>query len=158
MSRFAAVEKTDKWFLPGGCQCPGQPHENGDWIEMRVELGADDILTLSELNNIGAVMFLAREWNLLDDDGQPAELTRENVGRMWADLFDDFEVWSNGRDEVPEQRDGNGKITQAHEPAREGHVRAVTAPNGSGGRSGTGTPATAPRNRAERRAARSTTS
>jgi hypothetical protein len=158
MSRFAAVEKTEKWFLPGGCQCDGQPHEDGDWILMRVELGADDVSAIAELNNVGAVLYLALEWNLLDADGTVPELSRENMGRLFADLFDDFETWSSGRAEVAEIRATDGSLIQAKQPAIEGHVRLVTAPNGSGGRSGIGTPATAPRNRAERRARRSSTS
>jgi hypothetical protein len=157
MSRFAAVEKTERWYLPGGCQCPGAPHEEGDWILIRVELGADDVSVIADLSNVDTLSFLARGWNLLDDDGKPAELDRANVGRLFADLYDDFETWTGGRPEVPERRDAKGKVVQARVPAIEGHVRLVTAPNGFGGRSGIGTPATAPRNRAERRQRRSST-
>ena len=158
MSRFASLAKTERWYLPDGCQCPGEPHSEGDWILMRTELGGDDMAALVELNNVGAVTYLAEDWNLLDDEGKAVELTRDSVGMLFADVFDAFELWSAGRPAKAAVLASDGTVLEPAQEAIEGHVRVVTAPNGSGGRSGTGTPATAPRNRAERRARRSSTS
>lgn len=38
MSRFANPVATDSLTLPGGCQCPGTPHESDVWV-YRTELG-----------------------------------------------------------------------------------------------------------------------
>jgi hypothetical protein len=145
MSRFANLEATRRWAFPGGCKCPGEPHEGGDWIRFRVELGAEDTTVLEAISTthesdsaraVPLVAFLARAWNLRDHtsgcatrepdepsdcdcEGVDAEVTRENIARIFADGLDQLGDWLDE------------------------NVRMVTVPNGSGGRSGTGTPATA---------------
>jgi hypothetical protein len=140
VSRFANPTRTERFTFPDGCGCPGTPHEQ-DWMALRTELGAEETAQLSMLPVLGAtagpraLAVLLTEWNLLDDDGQPAAPTPENVGRMWADLYsDELNAW----------------IDQ--------HVRMTSLPNGSGGRSPNGSSATASRGRRKPGPRSSTTS
>lgn len=145
MSRLADVAKAERFPLPGPCQCAGAVHPDGDWILVRTELGIDDASAVLELSPAEALADLALEWNLLDDDGRAIELTRDNVGKLFTDDIAAFF-----------SLEGEGDKAQLTGWFSE-HVRLVTAPNASGGRSGTGTPATALPNRAARRSRRSST-
>ena len=140
MSRFANPAKTERYQFPDGCKCPGTPHD-GDWMALRTELGAEDVAKLSVLSEFGAVGgaqalgILVVDWNLLDEEGQPAPCTPEYISRLWADLVSDhLNEWIDK------------------------HVRQTSLPNGSGGRSPNGSSATASRTRAPRSRASSTTS
>lgn len=140
MSRFANPTRTERFYFPDGCKCPGEPHEQ-DWMALRTELGAEETAQLSMLAAMGAaagprvLALLLVEWNLLDDDGRPAPATAEMVGRLWSDLYSDsLNRWIDK------------------------HVRLTSLPNGSGGRSPNGSSATAHQTRATRKRASSTTS
>lgn len=129
MSRFANPTRTERYYFPDGCKCPGEPHDQ-DWMALRTELGAEETAQLAMLQAFGsaagpkAVGILLTEWNLLDDDGSPAPATPEMVGRLWADLYSDsLNAWIDK------------------------HVRMTSLPNGSGGRSPNGSSATASRTR-----------
>jgi hypothetical protein len=134
VSRFANRAASAVLTLPGGCLCPGAPHES-DWIRLRTEAGAAETLAMAQLgSNIGAIQTLALEWNLLDDDGKPAELNAENVGRLFSENFDELDAWM------------------------EEHVKLGSLPKASAGPSSTGTPGSDTPNRATRRQRRSTRS
>lgn len=138
MSRFANPARTERFIFPDGCKCTGTPHEQ-DWMALRTELGAEDIAKLEAWSVLGAVggvlalSLLIREWNLLDDDGNEVPPSEENIKLLWSDLIgDELNDWIDK------------------------HVRKTSLPNGSGGRSASGSSATASRTRGKRRS--STTS
>lgn len=92
MSRFADPNATQRFDI-GACQCPGTPHES-DWIDLRSSMGAADTLAMAEANDSMAVLgLLIRDWNLLDNDGRPAEVNPENIGLLYGDVFADLDVW-----------------------------------------------------------------
>jgi hypothetical protein len=94
-SRFADPNRTD--VLPlGPCQCPGTPHEAGDQVVYRQELGAgemervgvwgwaatgyqyyDSAAARCKLIEIGVV-----RWNLLGPDGQAMDVTVANAALL----------------------------------------------------------------------------
>lgn len=113
MSRFADPKASARLVLAGGCQCPGEPHDE-DWIEIRTELGTSDVLVISEGNSVDALERLAVSWNLLDDDGSPAPVDRAHIERLYVDAFDQFDDWI------------------------EKNVKVKALPNGSGARSRNG--------------------
>lgn len=125
MSRFANPDATERLVL-GPCECPGTPHDE-DWMDLRSELGTQDVLAIAEVNGLGAMEFLIVRWNLLDNDGTDAPVDRAHIERLYADAFDQFNTWI------------------------EGHVRVATLPNGSGVRSVTGSRANAPHIRTTRK-------
>jgi hypothetical protein len=92
MSRFANPAATDLLTLPGGCQCPGEPH-GSDWIRMRTELGAHDYLRVRTEGSIVALLILAVEWNLLDHDGSTAPINLGTCGRLFDDNFEPMNEW-----------------------------------------------------------------
>lgn len=91
MSRFANPKATERFVL-GPCECPGEPHDD-DWINLRSELGADDVAKLVQGNSIDALELLAVEWNLLDHDGTVAPLDRAHIERLYADTFEKLDKW-----------------------------------------------------------------
>lgn len=125
MSRFANPEATERLVL-GPCECPGTPHTE-DWMDLRCELGTQDVLRISELNGLGAMELLIVRWNLLDNDGSAATVDRAHIERLYADAFDVLNEWI------------------------EGHVRFSTLPNASGARSLTGSRASASSTRTTRK-------
>ncbi len=80
MSRFADPRRTATLALPGGCQCPGSPHEDDEWT-YRTELGNSEILQAGARAMLpeGGVNVIAMQdvllevasvrWNLVDDAG-----------------------------------------------------------------------------------------
>lgn len=92
MSRFANPENTALLTLPGECQCPGKPHES-DWIKMRTSLGGRDVVRLAAGDSVAAIKLLATEWNLLDDDGQPAPLDAEHIELLFSENFHTVDDW-----------------------------------------------------------------
>lgn len=92
MSRFANPAATKRLVLDGGCQCPGTPHEE-DWMRLRTELGAAEVVRLAGGDSVAAMELLVVEWNLLDNDGQPAPLDREHFGGLYADNFSALDGW-----------------------------------------------------------------
>lgn len=91
MSRFAKKSVTGKLSL-GECQCPDAPHEE-DWIRLRSEIGAAEALEIGEWELPAVLGYLAVEWNLLDDDGEPAPLEQERIDLLFADEIAKFRVW-----------------------------------------------------------------
>jgi hypothetical protein len=86
MSRFADPNATKRMEL-GPCECPGSPHAEGDWIALRSDLGADDLVFLETAEPWDRMLRLVRGWNLIGDDGQVAPVTEDYLGRLYADLF-----------------------------------------------------------------------
>jgi hypothetical protein len=125
VSRFADPAATARLDL-GECQCPGTPHES-DWVDLRAELGAQDVLRMATGNSLDVLELLIVRWNLLDNDGSAATVDREHIERLYADTFDDLDKFI------------------------EAHVRLGTSlPNASGARSRTGTRASASRTQTTR--------
>lgn len=114
MSRFADPEATGRLDL-GACQCPGTPHSEGDWIELRTEIGAAELVRLQDGDSIDVLASLGVSWNLLDADGAKAPLDRDHIDRLFADTFGLLNDWT------------------------QKHVRQTTLPNGSAVRSRTST-------------------
>jgi len=140
VSRFANPTRTERYYFPDGCKCPGEPHEQ-DWVLCRTELGAEDVAQLNAWSGFGALggvmglTLLIKDWNLLGPDGEDMPVTPESIKLLWSDMASDhFEKW------------------------RDGHVRMTSLPNGSGGRSPNGSSATASPTRASRGRRSSTTS
>ena len=92
MSRFADREATGLLTLPGGCQCPGTPHAS-DWLRLRTELGAEEVVRLAKADSIGALGMLVVEWNLLDNDGTLAPLDRDHFQALFAENFGPLDEW-----------------------------------------------------------------
>lgn len=126
MSRFANPAATERFILPGGCQCPGSPHDE-DWMSVRTELGTADIVALERAESVDRLLLLVTEWNLLDEDGTAAVVDAEHVGLLFAESFDALGEW------VGE------------------HVRARTLPNASGAPSVSGSRASASSTRRSRK-------
>jgi hypothetical protein len=78
----------------GLCSCAGAPHAEGDWIELRTELGAGDMEPISG-GNIDALQHLIVGWNLLDNDGSKAPVDRVHIDRLFADTFEAFEKFTS---------------------------------------------------------------
>lgn len=87
MSRFADPSATDVLVLPGGCQCPGSPHDADEWT-YRTELGDSEQkraalagfdLATSKVDWIAAqdalIGVAGVSWNLVDEDGEPVPFT-----------------------------------------------------------------------------------
>lgn len=93
MSRFVNASATERIVL-GDCECPGKPHDE-DWIDLRSELGAQDILLLSAGSSIDALQILAVDWNLIDHDGTTARLDRDHLERLATDtpIFNKLAGW-----------------------------------------------------------------
>lgn len=93
MGRFTDLARTATLVLPGGCQCPGTPHEADEWtyrVEAsgtelrRARLGATDSAGRVDVA-LGEDILLAElslSWNLLDDEGAGVPLTRGAIGRL----------------------------------------------------------------------------
>jgi hypothetical protein len=94
MSRFADPTAVDRMVL-GSCQCPGKPHEE-DWIEMRVELGAQDVLNLLEGDSLRVLKLLIRDWNILDKHGNKPEVNDESIALLYSDTYDELDAWIEG--------------------------------------------------------------
>lgn len=93
MSRFANPQATKRFPL-GDCECPGTPHAEGDWLALRCEFGADDLLALEEATEAKDRMrLLVKDWNLIGDDGKVAPLTDEYIGRLYLDVFPALDKW-----------------------------------------------------------------
>ena len=91
MSRFADPSATDVLELPGGCQCPGSPHDADEWT-YRTELGDSEqkraALAGFELGSEKVDWIAAQDalivvagvrWNLVDEDGEPVPFTLNAV-------------------------------------------------------------------------------
>ena len=93
MSRFANPEATSRFPL-GPCDCPGTPHAEGDWLALRSELGAHDLVFLEETTDAYERMkFLVRDWNLIGDDGRVAPVNEDYLRRLYVDLFPAINAW-----------------------------------------------------------------
>lgn len=91
MSRFADPTATDVLVLPGGCQCPGSPHDADEWVyrtqlgdseQKRAalagfELGSDKVDWIAAQDAL--IIVAGVRWNLLDDGGEPVPFTLNNV-------------------------------------------------------------------------------
>ena len=88
MSRFADPRRTDTLALPGGCQCPGTPHERDEWV-YRTELGGSEyaraVASAKRGDEIDETAFqevllevASVSWNLTGDDG-PVPLTLDAI-------------------------------------------------------------------------------
>lgn len=126
MSRFADPNATKRFDI-GTCQCPGTPHES-DWIDLRSSMGTADALAMAEAeDSVGILGLLIRGWNLLDNDGNLAEVNAENIGLLYGDVFTDLDAWIND------------------------NVQTATLPNGSAVRSANGSRASGSPTRATRK-------
>lgn len=94
MSRFVNPNATKRFEL-GPCQCDGTPHAEGDWLAMRCELGAADLVAMEEAEPFARMRLLVKAWNLLGDDGQVAPITDDYLGRLYLDLFPAIDAWLN---------------------------------------------------------------
>jgi hypothetical protein len=119
MSRFANPTATERFVL-GPCECAGKPHDD-DWMDLRTELGATDVIALEEGDAIARMKLLITGWNLHGDDGQVAPIDGDYLGRLYADTFETLNVW----------------LTD--------HVRISTLPNASGAPSRNGSKGSASR-------------
>jgi hypothetical protein len=88
MSRFADPRRTATLALPGGCQCPGSPHEADEWT-YRTELGGSEyaraVAQARRGEDIDEAVFqdalveaASVSWNLVDDAG-PVPLTLASI-------------------------------------------------------------------------------
>lgn len=91
MSRFADPTATARFVL-GECQCPGTPHDE-DWIDLRSELGAQDVLLMASGNSLDFLERAIVGWNLLDGDGTLAPVDRDHIERLFADTFNDLDAF-----------------------------------------------------------------
>lgn len=89
MSRF--LNSTRRVEL-GACQCPGAPHADGDWVDMRaatpwgalMDAGAADTPSLAYLAlAVGTIS----GWNLVDEDGAGVPVTRDSVAALDGTTF-----------------------------------------------------------------------
>lgn len=92
MSRFADPRAKEPFPL-GACQCPGTPHQDGDWIALRTSLGAADVERLTQGTSLDAMELLVVDWNLLGPDGTLAPVDREHIDQLYADNFNELDVW-----------------------------------------------------------------
>jgi len=92
VSRFADPAKFARLTV-GPCECPGKPHTEGDWMDLRIELGALDMNKIAAGSSIDALELLILRWNFLDEDGTEAPTDREHVERLYADVFPVFNKW-----------------------------------------------------------------
>lgn len=95
--RFADPRRTATLALPGGCQCPGSPHEADEWV-YRTELGDSEIkqagarAATNEPGDLGINVILMQDlllevatvrWNLVDEAGA-VPVTRTALGLLDA--------------------------------------------------------------------------
>lgn len=96
MSRFVDTSVTDRLVLPGGCQCPGTPHAEDEWIYRSEPAGSDlsrarveattrdgrvDLVLAQDV----LVAALSISWNLVDKGGNPVPLTRLAISQLDVD-------------------------------------------------------------------------
>lgn len=87
MSRFVDPDATERMSL-GECLCPGTPHAEGDWLEMRTELGGTEVGSLMTGDSLDSLEALIVDWNMLDKSGAKPPINRDNIQRLYADNFD----------------------------------------------------------------------
>lgn len=92
MSRFANPTAT-KRFVLGPCDCPGTPHDE-DWMDLRSELGAQDLVTLQGAVPTDRMKVFVVAWNLLGDDGELAPIDGEHLGRLYGDIIERLDAWT----------------------------------------------------------------
>lgn len=63
-------------------------------MELRTELGAEDMTALAVGSSIDALERLLVRWNLLDADGTDAPVDRDHVARLFTENFDAFNKWT----------------------------------------------------------------
>lgn len=91
VSRFADPNATDRLVL-GPCACPGTPHGE-DWMELRTQLGAEDLVQM-ERGGVASLEVLVVRWNLLDNDGSAAALDRDHFARLYLDVYPLLNEWT----------------------------------------------------------------
>lgn len=126
-SRFANPNRTD--VLPlGPCQCPGTPHDDGDFAVYRQELGA------GELERAGAYGWAAADYQYYDSAAARCKLIEIGVVR-WNLLGPDGE-------EMPVNARSAALLDEATQSLIATRLDEVTKPRklpkGSGGRSANG--------------------
>lgn len=94
MSRFVDRNATERMPL-GPCACPGTPHEEGDWIDMRTQLGTADLERMAQGTGVDTLELLIVSWNLLDPDGSKAPVDRDHIDRLYGEVFDTLEKWTS---------------------------------------------------------------
>lgn len=143
MTRFADPTATDTLTLPGGCQCPGTPHEADVWV-YRTELGDGDEQRAGSFGwSAGGGAYFdweaARDklieiatvrWNVVGEGGAPVPVNVASVRLL------DTET--------------RQLMAAAVDTAQEAYRRA-RSPNPSAAQSVTGSPASGSPNRAQRR-------
>lgn len=110
MSRFANPAATERFVL-GPCECPGTPHDE-DWMALRSELGADDMVKLEQDEPYERMKLLVRGWNLLGDDGQVAPITDEYLGRLYLDMFPAINAWLTANAKTSSLPNASGALSQ----------------------------------------------
>lgn len=129
MSRFIDRTATVRYVLPGGCQCPGTPHTE-DWIDFRSEIGIADVIAAGQANGdaLAGLERVISDWNLLLPSGDVAAVSRETIGDLFGENFEDMGAWIGE------------------------HIKARPAlPNGSGAHSANGSRVSASRARGKTR-------
>lgn len=91
--RFADATATATLILPGGCQCPGTPHEHDEWVyrteptgsdlsRARVEATARDGRVDLVLAQDVLMAALSVSWNLVGKEGEAVPLTRLAISTL----------------------------------------------------------------------------
>lgn len=62
-------------------------------MDLRTELGAQDMNVLAAGSSIDALELLLVRWNFHDGDGTEAPIDRDHLERLYADLFPAFNKW-----------------------------------------------------------------
>lgn len=62
-------------------------------MDLRTELGAEDMATLGLGNSIDALEVLLLRWNFLKADGTEAPIDREHLTQLFADNFKTLNEW-----------------------------------------------------------------
>lgn len=92
MSRFVDPNATKRFDL-GPCECPGTPHAEGDWMQLRSDLSGQDLLDLESGGGASRLRILVKSWNLIGDDGKVATLTDDYFERLYLDVFPALNKW-----------------------------------------------------------------
>lgn len=128
MSRFANPDAVGRFVFPGGCQCPGSPHEE-DWMDLRTELGTADMLVIaaSGTNPLAVVSHLLRGWNLLDEDGSEAPADSEHLGRLFTGELETVNQWLNDNLQLKPLPNGSGAHSVNGSRASASRTRQIQA-------------------------------
>jgi len=90
MSRFDSLTKR---ISLGECRCPGTPHADGDWIELRSHTPWGAIFNAEAADSLAEQFYIVAlativGWNLLDGDGkEPVPITQQAIDDLDPETF-----------------------------------------------------------------------